>query len=437
MTVGLLAFSFLCLLVGTNGMPGSSIPVDSTDEAVQKAADVALRAINQESNSINPFIRTANVEGTQQVVAGTLFQLTLKVAESSTCSKSDEHLSLDLCTVDMRNIHYFKVSVLWQAWMTPDFTVNGFKEIAVSDEEGKFQKFLTDFSKTYVNDVKQYELRLLTFKDNLKRIADLQEHEQGTATYGVNEFADLSAEEFLSTHAIEGGFPKSEVDPPMAPELGTADMPASFDWREKGVVTAIKNQGSCGSCWAFSTTGNIEGQWAIHKGKLVSLSEQELVDCDTVDHGCQGGLPSNAYKQIMSLGGLEPESDYPYKAANGKCHFEKSEVAVNINGSLTISSNEDQMAAWLAQYGPISIGINAAVMQHYSGGVSDPWSIFCSPNKLDHGVLIVGYGTDGTKPFWIIKNSWGPSWGEKGYYRIIRGKGKCGLNKMPTSATVA
>ena len=207
--------------------------------------------------------------------------------------------------------------------------------------------------------------------------------------------------------------------------------------------TNLSNVGSCGSCWAFSVTGNVEGQWKIHHGELLSLSEQELVDCDGFDEGCNGGLMENAYKAIIKLGGLESEQDYEYEEVEEKCHFNKSEVEATITGGVKISQNETEMAQWLVKNGPISIAINANGMQFYMGGVSHPWSFLCAKSGIDHGVLIVGFGIHKypmfkkDMPFWIVKNSWGPTWGEQGYYRVYRGDGTCGVNQMATSAIVS
>jgi len=305
----------------------------------------------------------------------------------------------------------------------------------------KYKDFIGIYEKSYKSE-KEAVNRYDNFKDNMQKIEKMQAKERGTAKYGPNKFSDMSAAEFRKYFLSPKPWDLTKK-PPRKVSLTTtqtANIPDSFDWREHGAVTPIKNQGYCGSCWAFSTTGNIEGQWAIQKGKLVDLSEQELVDCDTVDKGCNGGLPSDAYKEIIRLGGLETEKGYPYDGQDEKCHLNKTDIKVYINDSLQLSTNETEIKAWLFHNGPISIGINANAMQFYWGGVSHPWSFLCSPSGIDHGVLIVGYGVEkgliGPQPFWIIKNSWGTDWGEKGYYRIYRGDGSCGVNQMCTSAIV-
>lgn len=304
---------------------------------------------------------------------------------------------------------------------------------------GAFQIFKDQYNKEYKTD-EEMQARFAIFQENMKKVKKLQQQEKGSATYGATEFADLSEEEFRKFYLTKK-WDTSHNSFLTEAEIPVGDAPDAWDWRDHGAVTVVKNQGQCGSCWAFSVTGNVEGQWAIKQKNLVSLSEQELVDCDKLDSGCNGGLPTLAYQEIIRLGGLETETDYPYKAEDDKCVFVKSEAKVDITGALNISSNEEDMKKWLYQNGPISIGINAMAMQFYMGGVSHPFSIFCDPESLDHGVLIVGYGVNkswlfGEEPYWIVKNSWGPSWGEKGYYRVFRGAGVCGLNKMPTSAVI-
>jgi len=251
--------------------------------------------------------------------------------------------------------------------------------------------------------------------------------------------ADLTETEFKTNYL---GWKRQKDDPEVhwtAAEIPDVDLPKEHDWRSLNAVTPVKNQGACGSCWAFSVTGNVEGQQAIKNGELLSLSEQELVDCDKRDNGCNGGLPENAYKTLMELGGLELESEYGYDGKDEACQYNRSKVAARVTGGVEISQNETQMA----QNGPISVGLNANAMQFYKGGVSHPWKFLCSSDGIDHGVLIVGFGEHEyplfhkKMPYWIIKNSWGTGWGEQGYYRLFRGDGTCGINLMTSSSIVA
>lgn len=300
-----------------------------------------------------------------------------------------------------------------------------------------FTEFMSTFGKVYDSD-DEHNRRYWIFLNNMAKWNLLNLQEQGSAQYGPTQFADLTVEEFRQLYLspiTDKDMWYFEHDLVEAEDIA-GPMAASVDWRKKGVVTPVKNQGQCGSCWAFSTTGNIEGQWAIAKGKLYSLSEQELLDCDKVDLGCDGGLPYQAYEEIIRLGGLETEKDYPYEAEGGRCRLNKSKIVVKITGREKVSSDEVAMAKYVAKNGPVSIGINAENMQFYRSGIANPSKSSCNPAELDHGVLIVGYGTEGGMPYWIIKNSWGTGWGEDGYYRVHRGVGACGLNRMVTSAKV-
>jgi len=308
-------------------------------------------------------------------------------------------------------------------------------------DQDLFQQFQRIHQKIYLDD-KETNKRFQIFKENLNRIEELNEQDDGTAVYGITHLADLSEEEFTqyylnerlssSKHISEA--PKSLKDPLKV-------SPDAFDWRNESAVTDVKNQGQCGSCWAFSVTGNIEGIWKVKKGDLIPLSEQELVDCDKVDEGCNGGFMTVAFEQIIAMGGLMTEDDYKYEGKqHNQCQLDKQKVKVQINGYLNITSDENGMAEWLANNGPISIGLNANMMQFYFRGVAHPRRILCNPQGLNHGVLLVGYGVEQKRsksiPYWIIKNSWGPHWGEKGYYRLYRGDGTCGVNLMCSSAIV-
>eukprot|EP00940_MAST-03C_sp_MAST-3C-sp2_P001936 g1936.t1 len=284
--------------------------------------------------------------------------------------------------------------------------------VATRADRALFEKFKSDHGKSYLT-LQEEEHRYSIFVDTLSKIQELNIAEQGTAKYGINEFADLTADEFLASRT--GLKPPSGLHATrhnVADDLSLENLEDSVDWVSKGAVTPVKNQGSCGSCWAFSTTGNIEGVTFLKTGKLVSLSEQELVDCDKDygDMGCNGGLPSNAYKFVLAEKGIDTESSYSYTGRGGTCEESKGTVGASITNWTAISQDEDQIAAQLSARGPLSIGINAAMMQLYMGGVACPLDLLCSKNKIDHGVLIVGYGSDNGKDYWKIKNSWGTSW---------------------------
>ena len=199
-----------------------------------------------------------------------------------------------------------------------------------------------------------------------------------------------------------------------------------MDWRQKGAVTPVKNKGQCGSCWAFSTTGAIEGAWFLHSGNLVSLSEQNLVDCDHECSGCSGGLMDYGFQYVIDHNGIDKESCYPYEARDDSCRFSKSCIGATISSYQDVSSNDaDALKAAVANQ-PISIGVYAIPMQHYSSGVITEG---CD-GGVDHGVLLVGYEVDGDgNGWWIVKNSWGPGWGEDGYCRFsMKGNTLCILN---------
>jgi len=309
-----------------------------------------------------------------------------------------------------------------------------------------FNQFITKKGVKYASTA-EFNRRFQIFKQNLNTINAL--NAKGTTTrYGVNEFADLTTEEFRS-RLSKVNMGVRDPSWPMAVEYSQEDvdaLPDSFDWRAKGAVTGVKNQGDCGSCWSFSATGNMEGQWFLKGNTLVGLSEQNLVDCDhhcmeyqgesVCDAGCDGGLMPNAFAYVVGNGGIDSENSYPYLGEDSTCAFNKSNVVATISNWTMIPGNETQMAAYLVEHGPISIAVDAVSWQFYVGGVwQDPW---CG-TQLDHGVLIVGFDWEYNiigeyTQYWIVKNSWGDFWGEDGYIYLERGSDSCGDNLFPCSS---
>ncbi|KAL9274722.1 Cysteine protease RD19A-like protein [Drosera capensis] len=312
----------------------------------------------------------------------------------------------------------------------------------VSLDQHHFNLFKHRFNRKYATE-SENEHRFNVFRSNLRR-ARRHQRIDPSAEHGVTQFSDLTPAEFRSRFLGMRRRLRLPSDANTAPILPTENLPEDFDWREKGAVTEVKNQGSCGSCWSFSTTGALEGANFLATGKLVSLSEQQLVDCDhecdpeeagACDAGCNGGLMNSAFEYTLKTGGLMKEEDYPYTGTDrGTCNFDKSKIAATVANFSVVSLDESQIAANLVKNGPLAVAINAAFMQTYIGGVSCPY--ICS-KRLDHGVLLVGYGSKGyapvrmkEKPYWIIKNSWGENWGESGYYKICRGRNICGVDSM-------
>jgi cysteine peptidase B len=230
----------------------------------------------------------------------------------------------------------------------------------------------------------------------------------------------------------------AQLEPPVADSKAEVlAMPPSVDWRKHGAVTQVKDQGQCGACWAFSTTGNIEGQWKIKGHGLRSLSEQILISCNTrTTYGCGGGFPYLADQWLITeRGGQIPtEASYPFTGGDPNCSYAGNVIGATIKAVKRLPSNEAQMAAWVSTGGPISVIVDASTWQGYAGGVL----IDCPQGHGDHAVLIVGYDNgDGTHPYWIVKNSWGTAWGEGGYIRVLKGKDLCSISASPVTAVVA
>jgi len=295
-----------------------------------------------------------------------------------------------------------------------------------------WQEFILKYQKHYTGN--EAAERFSIFKANLA-IMDTQNVEDSTAIFGINNLSDLSSAEFSSFYLLPKYYPKFAMDK-YEPVQHLGDLPINFDWRDEGVVTPVKDQGQCGSCWAFSVTEEIESQWMLKGGhNVVELAPQQIVDCDKIDGGCGGGDTPTAYEYVIKAGGMVAETNYPYKAKGEKCAFNSTSVVAKITGWKYVvkDENETEMQNALYSAGPLSICVDAESWQHYTKGIL---SGKCGQN-LDHCVELVGYGFDSSTytSFWNIRNSWGASWGEGGYIRVERNKKNlCGV---ATEVTVA
>jgi len=301
--------------------------------------------------------------------------------------------------------------------------------------EVSFGEWASKHGKTYASK-SELVLRRSIFAANQAKIN--QHNAEGHSwSMSLNKFADLTGEEFKALYA-SGLRAQDHRSKNVATELLSANVsanPTSVDWEAKGAVTPIKNQQQCGSCWAFSTTGSVEGITFITTQKLPELSEQQLVDCSGAEgnQGCNGGLMDDAFQYIIDNKGITTEAAYPYTATDGTCASKGKPVAATITGFKDVPANSETALETAIVTQPVSVAVEAdqSVFQFYSGGVMDS---SCG-TQLDHGVLAVGYGTDGGKEYYKVKNSWGADWGMKGYILLGRGatfnpSGQCGIQMM-------
>ena len=307
----------------------------------------------------------------------------------------------------------------------------------------QFQKFIKKYHKRYAS-INEYLARFEVFKRNVMAAFT----ENASYQTGITKFSDLTQQEFAKTYLNLNydAMAVANFNPYVVQVKNAA--PDAWDWREKGYVSPVKDQGSCGSCWAFSTVGNLEGLYYKEKQTMVTLSEQMLVDCDTYDSGCNGGLMENTFTWLKENGGIMTDTDYPYKGRKGTCQSDETKyVDMQITGYTKLGSgsstwdpvDEDEIKEFLYETGPLAVALNANPLQTYSSGILDKTSSQCPTSGMNHAVTMVGYGHDDSedKDYWIVKNSWGKNWGEDGYFRIRRGTGCCGINCYITTATVA
>lgn len=321
----------------------------------------------------------------------------------------------------------------------------GLSEMLTDSEEWKhFLNFQDKFNKNYET-LEELESRFKIFRNNLYNIIVHNSDHTQNFTMGVNQFTDLTPEEFKAKYV--NGMKNVVGSTGCKSFSGSAfGAPASIDWREKGAVTSVKDQGQCGSCWTFSATGAIEGAWALHTGNLIDLSEQELVDCAGLKYGsmgCNGGQMDGAFKFVMDNGQCSL-SCYPYTSGvtktGGTCEQKTCQPVAHISSCSDVKPNDQlSLKAAVAQQ-PVSIAIEADTryFQSYSGGILTSSS--CGTN-LDHGVLIVGYGTENGQDYWLVKNSWSTTWGDNGYVKIARSDstddaGICGIAMQPSFPSV-
>jgi len=307
-------------------------------------------------------------------------------------------------------------------------TVSG-KSLTETEYRSSFEDYKTQFAKSYLSSEEEH--RYTVYKSNLDFVNSWDSEARGFQV-GINRFSDLSNAEFVAIYNgmnITRNYEVHAFDVVIDSDpVGAVDV----DWRTKGAVTGVKDQGQCGSCWAFSSTGSIEGAHFLKTGSLVSLSEQDLMDCSVSlgNQGCNGGEMDLAFRYVISNNGIDTEASYPYETSGpNRCQFKPADVGATITSYKDVARGNEADLLNAVDKQPVSVAIDAAhssFQMYHSGVYYEPQ---CSTTKLDHGVLVVGYGTDTTgAAYWIVKNSWGSSWGISGYLLMSRNRNNnCGI----------
>jgi cathepsin L len=327
---------------------------------------------------------------------------------------------------------------------------HGIKFPSLTELDEEWQSFKSNYGKTY-NDAAEEMTRKNIFVDHFKEIIehnDLYMKGLKSFTMAINEFSDLEHSEFVKMMTCGESFNLMETSTGgstfLTPDVNFT-LPNAVDWRTKGYVTRVKHQGSCGSCWAFSATGSLEGQTFRKTRRLVSLSEQQLVDCSRgFDNlGCKGGWAYRSFDYIKANRGIDTESSYPYEAKDRNCRYRSAYRAATCSGYVAIKRySERELMAAVATVGPVSVDIDASRPSFQKPGTGVYNEPSCSSTVLNHAVLVVGYGSEGSNDkncpdcytdYWIVKNSWGTSWGAGGYIRMSRNKNnQCGIASRAT-----
>lgn len=309
----------------------------------------------------------------------------------------------------------------------------------LSDSQRLFDKYMVKYNKTY-SSAEEKLAKFENFQNNLKIINEKNSNSKD-ALYDINYYSDMNKNELLRKQTgFKINLKKNNLewdwDVKCVQQILNEDpavlLPESFDWRHQNVVTTVKNQRDCGSCWAFSAIANIESQYAIKFKKLLDLSEQHLVNCDQQNNGCNGGLMHWALEIIMRSGGVVAERDDPYVAVDSVCKRKPKQF--NINGCVQYNlKNEEKLRELLVVNGPLSIAIDVIDIMDYKTGIASSCK---NDNGLNHAVLLVGYGVKNNIPYWTFKNSWGTEWGDNGYFKLQRNINSCGMMNEYASTAI-